>query len=150
VTERDYFDGCLPSLPPVSPMSSSAKADDPVSTGGRVSAKRAIVWRNVTSTWTLSVGPRPFLLGLYSRQQDRRHAVYWSHERPHSHRAHLVAGFTSEYGVHRLVYFESFSDIENAIRREKRLKKWNRAWKIRLIEESNPDWVDLYPSIAAG
>jgi putative endonuclease len=70
--------------------------------------------------------------------------------RVYEHRALLVAGFTSKYGVHRLVYFESFSDIENAIRREKQLKKWNRAWKIRLIEESNPDWVDLYPSIAAG
>jgi len=70
--------------------------------------------------------------------------------RVYEHRAHLVPGFTSKYGAHRLVYFESFSDIENAIRREKQLKKWNRAWKIRLIEESNPDWVDLYPSIAAG
>jgi len=44
-----------------------------------------------------------------------------------------------------LVYFEAFDDIENAIRREKRLKKWNRAWKIRLIEETNPNWADLYP-----
>ena len=42
------------------------------------------------------------------------------------------------YGIHRLVYFEQFSDVENAIRREKRLKKWNRSWKIRLIEELNP------------
>jgi putative endonuclease len=53
-----------------------------------------------------------------------------------------------KYGVHRLVYFEQFDDVENAIRREKRLKKWNRAWKIRLIEESNPNWDDLYVSIA--
>ncbi|HLX15788.1 MAG TPA: GIY-YIG nuclease family protein [Bradyrhizobium sp.] len=50
--------------------------------------------------------------------------------------------------VSRLVYFEQFDDIENAIRREKRLKKWNRAWKIRLIEELNPNWDDLYPGIA--
>jgi putative endonuclease len=49
--------------------------------------------------------------------------------RVYEHRAHLIAGFTSKYGVHRLVYFESFSDIENAIRREKQLKKWNRAGK---------------------
>jgi putative endonuclease len=47
-----------------------------------------------------------------------------------------------------LVYFEQFDDIENAIQREKRIKKWNRDWKIRLIEESNPNWIDLYPSIA--
>ena len=48
----------------------------------------------------------------------------------------------------RLVYFEQFDDAENAIKREKRLKKWNRAWKVRLIEEHNPNWDDLYPGIA--
>jgi len=48
-----------------------------------------------------------------------------------------------------LVHFEQFGDIELAIKREKRLKKWNRDWKIRLIEEHNPDWKDLYPEIAA-
>jgi putative endonuclease len=68
--------------------------------------------------------------------------------RVYEHRSKIVAGFTKRYGVARLVYFEQFSDIENAIRREKRLKKWDRAWKIRLIEESNPDWIDLYPKIA--
>jgi putative endonuclease len=56
--------------------------------------------------------------------------------------------FTKKYEVGRLVYFEQFDDAENAIRREKRLKKWNRAWKIRLIEEFNPNWDDLYSSIA--
>jgi putative endonuclease len=64
------------------------------------------------------------------------------------HQAELMRGFTKRYGVHRLVYFEQFSDIESAIRREKRLKKWNRAWKIRLIEEVNPNWDDLFPAIA--
>ena len=64
------------------------------------------------------------------------------------HRLKSVKSFTEKYEVHRLVYFEQFDDAENAIRREKRLKKWNRAWKIRLIEESNPNWDDLYPSIA--
>ena len=64
------------------------------------------------------------------------------------HRSKLVAGFTKKYGIARLVYFEQYDDIENAIRREKRLKKWNRAWKIRLIEEANPNWDDLYPAIA--
>ena len=48
----------------------------------------------------------------------------------------------------RLVYFEQYNDIEIAIQREKRLEKWNRAWKIRLIEEHNPNWDDLYPGIA--
>ena len=64
------------------------------------------------------------------------------------HRLELVDGFTKKYEVHRLVYFEQFDDAENAIRREKRLKRWNRDWKIRLIEEFNPNWDDLYPGIA--
>jgi putative endonuclease len=68
--------------------------------------------------------------------------------RVHEHKSDVVDGFSKKYGVHRLVYFEQFDDVENAIRREKRLKKWNRAWKIRLIEESNPNWEDLYLSIA--
>ncbi len=64
------------------------------------------------------------------------------------HRLKQVNGFTKKYGIDRLVYFEQFNDTENAIRREKQLKKYNRAWKIRLIEELNPNWDDLYSSIA--
>ena len=64
------------------------------------------------------------------------------------HRERLAEGFTKKHNVHRLIYFEQFDDIENAIRREKRLKSWNRAWKIRLIEGSNPNWIDLYYQIA--
>jgi putative endonuclease len=64
------------------------------------------------------------------------------------HRSKAVPGFTKRYSVMHLVYFEQFDDVENAIRREKRLKKWNRAWKVRLIEQSNPNWDDLYPPIA--
>ena len=64
------------------------------------------------------------------------------------HRLKVVEGFTEKYDVARLVYFEQFDDPENAIKREKRLKKWNRAWKVRLIEQSNPNWDDLYPGIA--
>jgi len=66
----------------------------------------------------------------------------------YDHRTGKVPGFTARYHVHRLVYFEQFSDIENAIRREKRLKKWNRSWKIRLIEEVNPNRDDLFLAIA--
>lgn len=69
--------------------------------------------------------------------------------RIYEHRNDVIPGFTKKYGVHRLVYYEQFFDIENAIRREKRLKKWNRAWKIRLIEQTNPNWDDLYPAIAS-
>jgi putative endonuclease len=64
------------------------------------------------------------------------------------HRLNSVEGFTEKYHVVRLVYFEQFDDPENAIKREKRLRKWNRAWKIRLIEENNRNWDDLYPGIS--
>lgn len=66
------------------------------------------------------------------------------------HRLKMVEGFTERYNVIRLVYFEQFDDSENAIKREKRLKKWPRTWKISLIEKENPNWNDLYPEIAAG
>lgn len=60
------------------------------------------------------------------------------------HKKRLVEGFTKKYKVDKLVYFEKFNDVNDAIRREKQLKKWNRAWKIRLFEEINPNWDDLY------
>jgi putative endonuclease len=63
--------------------------------------------------------------------------------RVEAHRSGSVEGFTKEYGVHRLVYFELHEEMYEAIQREKRLKKWNRAWKVRLIEEMNPEWKDL-------
>ena len=59
------------------------------------------------------------------------------------HREDLVEGFTKRYGVKTLVYYEAFEGIADAIHREKQLKKWNRAWKLELIESSNPDWNDL-------
>jgi putative endonuclease len=64
------------------------------------------------------------------------------------HRLKSVKGFTKKYEVDKLVYFEQFDAAENAIGREKQLKKWNRAWKIRLIEEVNPNWDDLYSGMA--
>jgi putative endonuclease len=60
------------------------------------------------------------------------------------HKQDLIEGFTKRYGVHRLVYYEMHETMPVAIRREKRLKKWNRAWKIRLIESMNPEWNDLF------
>jgi len=65
------------------------------------------------------------------------------------HRNGVVEGFTKQYGIHRLVYYEVFDDPEEAIRREKRLKKWNRAWKMKVIEQMNPDWADLYERICS-
>lgn len=64
------------------------------------------------------------------------------------HQHNLVEGFTRRYGVHTLVYFERHEVMEEAIRREKQIKKWNRAWKIALIERHNPEWEDLWPTIA--
>lgn len=63
------------------------------------------------------------------------------------HKNDLVDGFTKKYGVHRLVYFEMHEDMASAIQREKQLKKWNRNWKIQLIEKENPEWADLYESL---
>jgi putative endonuclease len=60
------------------------------------------------------------------------------------HKEGLIEGFTKKYNIRKLVYFEIYNDINEAILREKRLKKWNRSWKIRLIEEMNPKWNDLY------
>ncbi|MGQ0681904.1 GIY-YIG nuclease family protein [Bradyrhizobium sp.] len=64
------------------------------------------------------------------------------------HRPKIAESFTKRHDVTRLVYFEVFEEIEQAIHREKRLKKWPRAWKISLIEKDNPNWIDLYPEIA--
>jgi putative endonuclease len=63
--------------------------------------------------------------------------------RVYEHRNDLIEGFTKRYAVHRLVWFEVHGDINEAILREKRIKKWNRSWKLRVIEEMNPDWIDL-------
>lgn len=63
------------------------------------------------------------------------------------HKHNLVKGFTEEYGVHLLVYYEQFEDIEGAILREKRMKKWKRYWKIKLINDMNSAWDDLYSKI---
>ena len=63
------------------------------------------------------------------------------------HKNNLVEGFTKRYSVHRLVWYEVHEYMESSIRREKTIKKWNRAWKIELIEKNNPTWRDLYNDI---
>jgi putative endonuclease len=68
--------------------------------------------------------------------------------RVYEHRTKAVRGFTRRYGVNKLVWFEIHDTAEAAITREKELKKWRRDWKVRLIEESNPAWDDLYPGIS--
>ena len=63
------------------------------------------------------------------------------------HKNDLTEGFTQRYGVHRLVYYETYGDIREAIAREKAIKKWRRAWKVALIERENPTWSDLYDQL---
>ena len=63
------------------------------------------------------------------------------------HKNDFAQGFTKRYGVQRLVYFELYEDMMSAIRREKQMKKWNRAWKLELIEKQNPAWRDLWEEI---
>ena len=68
-------------------------------------------------------------------------------KRVYEHKHDLIDGFTKKYHVHKLVYFEETNDIYEALTREKRIKKWNRAWKIGLIKKTNPLWKDLYESL---
>ena len=64
-------------------------------------------------------------------------------QRIYQHKESLFEGFTKRYNVHRLVYYEVHSNISEAITREKHIKNWNRQWKINLIEQDNPQWLDL-------
>ncbi len=66
------------------------------------------------------------------------------------HKEGKTKGFTSKYGLNKLVYYDESGDVNAAIRREKQLKKWNRQWKINLIEELNPNWNDLYQRLING
>ncbi len=67
--------------------------------------------------------------------------------RVYEHKNSFIRGFTEQYGVHKLVYYEQCESVESAIQREKQLKVWHRKWKVRLIEEKNPTWKDLYDEI---
>ena len=63
------------------------------------------------------------------------------------HKNDLVEGFTAKYGVHLLVYYEMHADMLGAITREKQIKKWDRSWKLKLVERNNPEWKDLWPEV---
>lgn len=63
------------------------------------------------------------------------------------HKQNIVEGFTKQYGVHDLVWYEQHEDMPTAIAREKTLKEWKRAWKLELIEKMNPEWKDLYEDL---
>jgi putative endonuclease len=97
----------------------------------------------------MSADKQPCVYMLASRRNGTLYTGVTSDlvKRAWEHRSDLVEGFTKRYGVHCLVYFELHSEMADAIRREKQIKKWNRAWKIRLIEQANPRWYDLWKSI---
>ncbi len=90
--------------------------------------------------------------GVYILASRRNGAVYVGVtsdliQRVLAHKNDIVAGFTRKYRVHDLVWFEQHATMDSAIAREKAIKEWRRAWKIELIEKTNPKWVDLYPDI---
>jgi putative endonuclease len=68
--------------------------------------------------------------------------------RVYEHREGLIPGFTATYGVKQLVWYDVFASVDEAIAHEKRLKRWRRSWKLALIEAMNPDWADLYETLA--
>ncbi len=68
--------------------------------------------------------------------------------RVYEHKTNAVAGFTKQYNIKRLVYFEAYPDVRNALPREKNMKHWPRGWKTRLIPRQNPSWRDLYEEMA--
>jgi putative endonuclease len=68
--------------------------------------------------------------------------------RAFEHREGLIEGFTKQYGLKRLVFMQFYEDIRNAIQRERNMKHWPRAWKVKLILDANPDWRDLYPDLS--
>ena len=68
--------------------------------------------------------------------------------RVYEHKNNLIEGFTKKYSVHLLVYYEQYHEVQNALVREKQLKKWNRKWKLDLIEKDNPNWTDLYEELS--
>lgn len=95
---------------------------------------------NMTLSWVYILCSKPYGTLYIGVTNDLVRRVY-------EHKLKLIDGFTKQYGVDRLAYFEQFDDIKAAIYREKCIKKWNRAWKINLIIKANPNWEDLYYAI---
>ena len=79
---------------------------------------------------------------VYTGSPDNLGARIWAHKNHHRR------GFTDRYGVDRLVWYEPHDSRETAFRRERRIKEWRRAWKLRLIEDANPQWLDLYETLS--
>jgi putative endonuclease len=94
-------------------------------------------------------GKRPCVYMLTSKQNGTLYVGVTSNliKRVFEHRSEAVAGFTSNYHVYDLVWYELHETMESAILREKQVKQWKRAWKLRLIEGENPEWRDLYQTL---
>lgn len=92
---------------------------------------------------------QPTVYILASKKEGTLYVGVTSHltKRIYEHKNNLVEGFSKKYSVHHLVYYELHESMEEAIKKEKKLKKWNRQWKIDLIEKENPHWKDLYLDI---
>ncbi|KRQ92840.1 GIY-YIG nuclease [Bradyrhizobium valentinum] len=95
----------------------------------------------------------PRFAALYLLASDKYGTLYLGVtndivRRVYEHKSKAVPGFTKRYAVDKLVWFEICDDPVTAITREKELKKWRRDWKTRLIEERNPQWIDLYPQVS--
>ena len=96
------------------------------------------------------MGDKKFYVYILTKARNSTFYVGMTSDLPKriwEHKHEVADGFTKKYSIKNLVYYEIFDDVENAIKREKRLKKWNRAWKIKVIEEQNPNWDDLYETI---
>jgi putative endonuclease len=100
-----------------------------------------------TGAWMASVQPAVYIMA--SRERGTLYVGVTGNLklRVWEHRDGMVEGFTRRYGVKYLVWFEFHHDFPSAIAREKQLKKWNRAWKLELIEQGNPDWRDLWTDL---
>ncbi len=108
---------------------------------GLVPAIHAVQHATMRGGWVYIVTNRPngtLYIGVTSNLSRR---IY-------EHRESLIDGFSKRYGLKRLVYYERYEDISEAIQREKNMKHWPRAWKARLILDLNPDWEDLYEALA--
>jgi putative endonuclease len=102
-----------------------------------------------SSDFTNGMNKQPAIYILASKRNGTLYIGVTSNliKRVWQHKNDVIAGFTQQYAVHVLVYYELHDTMENAIQREKQLKKWKRAWKIQLIEGMNPQWNDLWQEI---
>lgn len=108
-----------------------------------------------TIVYTLIPMTQRLLIATYIMTNKRNGTLYIGVtsdliRRVYEHKNGTIDGFTKRYDLHVLVYFEMFERIEDAIQREKHLKSWRRSWKLRLIEDRNPHWHDLWEEVVSG